>query len=197
MEAWNATFSHGGFTHAHFSSPGTQPRASPSRRPRLQRLCFAVAPSAWDDGKHGQPLYGCRHRLAQRLQSSWVEGRCHHAVLDAALDPGRLGSAQARAARASSDQLRAEARSLLKASRDARERTAAELARATARLDAARRLQRLAQDDLDQARERYRLGAADLRALFDAYERLARAEDRELSAKADCIGAPIGSPGPR
>ena len=118
-------------------------------------------------------------------------------VLTVPIWDGGLGSAQARAAQARSDQLRAEARSLLKASRDARERTAAELARATARLDAARRLQRLAQDDLDQARERYRLGAADLRALFDAYERLARAEDRELSAKADCIGAPIGSPGPR
>jgi outer membrane protein TolC len=110
-------------------------------------------------------------------------------VLTVPLWDGGLGSAQAHSAQARSDQLRSEARSLLKASRDEQERVAAELARASARLDVSRRLQRLAQDDLAQARERHRLGAVDLRALFDAYDRLARAEDRELSAKADRIRA--------
>jgi len=112
-------------------------------------------------------------------------------VLSVPLWDGGLGSAQARAAQARSDQLRAEARSMLKAGRDEQERTAVELARAGARLDVSRRLQRLAQDDLAQARERYGLGATDLRALFDAYDRLARAEDRELSAKADRVRAAL------
>lgn len=112
-------------------------------------------------------------------------------VLSVPLWDGGLGSAQARAAQARSDQLRAEVRSLLKAGRDEQERTIAQLARADARLEVSRRVQRLAQDDLAQARERYRLGAADLRALFDAYDRLTRAEDRELSAKADRIRAAL------
>ena len=112
-------------------------------------------------------------------------------VLTVPLWDGGLGSAQAHSAQARSDQLRAEARSLLKAGRDEQERTAAELARAGARLDVSRRLQRLAQDDLAQARERYRLGAVDLRALFDAYDRLARAEDRELSAQTERVRAAL------
>ncbi len=98
---------------------------------------------------------------------------------------GGLGAAQARAARAQADQLRAQATAALKAGRDEQELARRDLLSAQERVRLAQRLCRLARDEVAHTGERYRLGAVDLRALFQSREQLAHAEARELTAKAE------------
>ena len=102
---------------------------------------------------------------------------------------GGIGAARARAARAQSDALRAEAAAARKGREDERQLARIDLERSREKLRLVEQLRLLAQQNLDQAGEWYRLGAVDLWVVVDARERLSRAEARELTAKADRTGA--------
>ena len=103
-------------------------------------------------------------------------------------DGGRLRTSARRPS--SMGSARAEARSLLKAGRDEQERTAAEFAGQVSGSTSAAPPEARARRPRSSAGA-LSIGAADLRALFDAYDRLAHAEDRELSAKADRVRAAL------
>jgi outer membrane protein TolC len=132
------------------------------------------------------PLIAASGEVGARGQASSVFPVYRVALtLTVPLWDGGLGAAQARATQAQADQLRAEAGAVLKARRDEQELARRELLSARERVRLAERLSGLARDEVEHAMERYRLGAADLGALFQAREQLARAEERELTAKAD------------
>lgn len=98
---------------------------------------------------------------------------------------GGLVAAQARAARARAEGLRAEAAASLKAHHADQVAARSDREHAQAKLRFAERLRNLAEDQLRQEAERYRLGAADLRVVFEARERLSRAEVQVLGLKAE------------
>jgi outer membrane protein TolC len=110
-------------------------------------------------------------------------------LLTVPLWDGGLGAAQARSQRAQADALDARAESTRKSSAGELRLAEEDLASAARRLELAARLRRLAQAELDQTSERYRLGAVDLRGVFEVRDRLWRAESQELTARADRTSA--------
>jgi outer membrane protein TolC len=110
-------------------------------------------------------------------------------VLTVPLWDGGLGAAQARSERAQADALGARAESTRKSSAGELRLAEQDLASAVRRLRLAARLRQLAQVELDQTNERYRLGSVDLRGVFEVRDRLWRAESQELTARADRTSA--------
>jgi outer membrane protein TolC len=98
---------------------------------------------------------------------------------------GGVAAAQRRAAQAQAEELQAQARSLTTTSRDAARLARQEAARLTRRVELSSRSRSLAEQDFVQMRERFRLGAIDVRPVLDALDRLSRAETDEVSAKGE------------
>jgi outer membrane protein TolC len=110
-------------------------------------------------------------------------------VLTVPLWDGGLGAAQARSERAQADAFGARAESTRKSSAGELRLAEEDLASAVRRLRLAARLRELAQVELDQTSERYRLGSVDLRGVFEVRDRLWRAESQELTARGDRTSA--------
>jgi outer membrane protein TolC len=98
---------------------------------------------------------------------------------------GGLGAAQARAAEAGASALHAAADASSRARHSERLVARSDGARAEEKLRLAERLKKLAEEELGQVGERYRLGDVDLRVVLDARAHLSRAEGQVLAAKTE------------
>lgn len=102
---------------------------------------------------------------------------------------GGVAAAQERASRARANTLRADANTQRRARADERDLARLDFTRAGEQVRILERLQRLAERDLERARESYKLGGSDLRSLADARERVSSAEAQVLTAKAERASA--------
>ena len=167
------------------------PEEAPSLAAAALEQQAAAAAAMADSAAHDHaPLISAAAEAGVRGQSSEVFPAYRVAVtVTVPLWDGGTGSAHARAARAEAEALQAEAGASRK-SRETEQRLArGDLQHAQEKLRLAARLRQLAQNELEQTNERYRLGAIDLRAILDVRERLSRAEAQELVAKAERASA--------
>jgi outer membrane protein TolC len=166
-------------------SPGNDPAAA-----ALAQESAAAAALAESLARVHAPVLSTSAEVGVRGQGSSVFPAYRLGlVLTVPLWDGGLGAAQARSERAQAEALGAQADSTRKSSAGELRLAEEDLVSAARRLRLASRLRQLTQVELDQTSERYRLGAVDLRRVFEARDRLWRAESQELTARADRTSA--------